>query len=262
MASDQSVGVRAGFWRRLLALLIDFIIISLPFQVAVAILFAATSGRIQQTFGLYYANCSMLQTLPGGLAPQPPAGWNFARECNVYLFGGQTAKTLRVGRATEEGATTKTVGRDYMLDRDGRPIDGLSADWIVIIAFVGYLLAMETRVGTSLGDRAMRIRVVDATVPTTPGVPLRKIVTRYLAVLVGFLPMWAVALAYLGGYGADLEEIPASFFTWLWITGAAAFGWIVFLSVQIIRKRDPLYDRIAGTAVVRIPMTDPARVAA
>jgi hypothetical protein len=148
-----------------------------------------------------------------------------------------------------------------MLDRDGRPIDGLSADWIVAIAFVAYLLAMETRVGTSLGDRAMRIRVLDATAPTTPSVPLRKIVTRYLAVLVGFLPMWAVVLAYLGGYWADLEEIPASFFTWLWITGAAAFGWIIFLNVQIIRKRDPLYDRIAGTAVVRITMTDPARVA-
>jgi hypothetical protein len=32
---------------------------------------------------------------------------------------------------------------------------------------------------------------------------------------------------------------------------AVLFGWIIFLSAQMARKRDPLYDRIAGTAVVR-----------
>jgi uncharacterized RDD family membrane protein YckC len=233
--------------------LIDGIIISLPFQVAVAILFAVTSGRIQQVSGFTYTNCSVRQTVPDGLAPPPPAGSNFARECNVYFFGAQTARTLQVGRVTKEGAITKTVSRGYMLDRQGRPIDGVSADWIVMMAFIAYLLAMETRTGATLGDRAMRIRVIDAAVPAAPSVPVRKIVTRYLAVSVGFLPMLAVALAYFGPYGPDFEEIAASnIFTWLWITGAAAFGWVIFLTVQIIRKRDPLYDRIAGTAVVRV----------
>jgi uncharacterized RDD family membrane protein YckC len=266
MTSDQPVGVRAGFWRRWLALWIDGIIISLPFQVVVAILFAATSGRIQQVGGLTYTNCSIRQTVPDGLAPPPPAGSNFARECNVYFFGAQTARTLEVGRVTKEGAVTETVSRHYMLDRHGRmldrhgrPIDDVSADWIVMMAFIAYLFAMEARTGASLGDRAMRIRVVDAAVPAAPSVPLRKIVTRYLAASVGFLPMLAVALAYLSLaylYGADLEEIPASnIFTWLGITGAAAFGWVIFLTVQIIRKRDPLYDRIAGTAVVRVAMS-------
>src|SRR5215831_12379880 len=225
MTSDQPVGVRAGFWRRSLALLIDGIIISLPFQVVVAILFAATSGRIQQEVGLAYTNCSIRQTVPDGLAPPPPAGSNFARECNVYFFGAQTARTLEVGRVTKEGAITKTVSRYYMLDRHGRPIDGVSADGIAMMAFIAYLLATEARTGATLGDRAMRIRVVDAAVPAAPSVPLRKIVTRYLVASVGFLPMLAVALANL--YGADFEEIAASnIFTWLGITGAAAFGWV------------------------------------
>jgi hypothetical protein len=56
MASDQPAEVRAGFWRRWLALLIDGIIISLPFQLMVAILFAATSGRIQQFGGITYVS--------------------------------------------------------------------------------------------------------------------------------------------------------------------------------------------------------------
>jgi len=202
MTSDQPVGVRAGFWRRWLALWIDGIIISLPFQVVVAILFAATSGRIQQgvdgiSAGMGLTYCSKRQAVPDGLAPPPPAGSNFARECNVYFFGAQTARTLQVGRDTKEGAITKTVSRYYMLDRHGRPIDGVSADGIVTMAFIAYLFAMEARTGASLGDRAMRIRVVDAAVPAAPSVPLRKIVTRYLAASVGFLPMLAVALAYL-----------------------------------------------------------------
>jgi uncharacterized RDD family membrane protein YckC len=196
--------------------------------------------------------------VPDGLAPPPPAGSNFARECNVYFFGAQTARTLEVGRVTKEGASTKTVSRYYMLDRHGRPIDGVSADGIVMMAFIAYLLATEARTGATLGDRAMRIRVVDAAVPAAPSVPLRKIVTRYLVASVGFLPMLAVvlAVALANLYGADFEEIAASnIFTWLGITGAAAFGWVIFLTVQIIRKRDPLYDRIAGTAVVRVAMS-------
>src|SRR5262249_25574786 len=223
MTSDQPVGVRAGFWRRSLALLIDGIIISLPFQVVVAILFAATSGRIQQEVGLTYTNCSIRQTVPDGLAPPPPAGSNFARECNVYFFGAQTARTLEVGRVPKEGAITRAVRRYYMLDRHGRPIDGVSADGIVMMVFIAYLLATEARTGATLGDRAMRIRVVDAAVPAAPSVPLRKIVTRYLAASVGFLPMLAVALAYFWPNGpAFVENSPSKIFTWLCFTRAVA----------------------------------------
>jgi uncharacterized RDD family membrane protein YckC len=160
MTADQPIGLRAGFWRRWLALLIDAVIISLPFQLIVAILFVATSGRIQQSGGVTFANCSVLQTVPDGLAPPPPSGSNFARECNIYFFGAQTARTLQVGRTTREGGSTNTVWRGYMLDRDGRPIDGVSIDWVVMVVFIAYLFAMETRTGATLGSRAMRIRVV------------------------------------------------------------------------------------------------------
>jgi uncharacterized RDD family membrane protein YckC len=252
MASDQPAEVRAGFWRRWLALLIDGIIISLPFQLMVAILFAATSGRIQQFGGITYVNCSMLGTVPDGLAPPPPAGSNFARECNVYFFGAETGRSLQVGRVTREGGSTNTVSRVYMLDSDGHPINGVSIDWVVMVVFIAYLLAMETRTGATVGNRITRIRVVDVAVPSEPSVPLRKIVTRYLVMSVGIVPMFAVALAYFGLYGTDLEATAASnIFTWLRVTAVLTFVWIIFLCVPIVRKRDPLYDRMAGTAVVR-----------
>jgi uncharacterized RDD family membrane protein YckC len=122
-----------------------------------------------------------------------------------------------------------------------------------MIAFVVYLLALGTRTGVTLGDKATRIRLVDTSVPDTIGVPFRKVVTRYLAMLIGFVPMLVVVFAFLGLYGPRPEEaFNSQLWTWLWATGAIGMIWIIFLCVQVIRKRDPLYDKIAGTAVVRV----------
>jgi RDD family len=259
MSSDQSVrpiGPRAGFWRRLLAWIIDIAVVSVPFQIIAAILFATTAGWIQQSAGITFATCVQSREIPDGLSPPPPAGFNFARECRVFFFGAETARTLQVARITKEGRITKTVWRGYMLDRDGHPIDGVSIDWLVVAVLIAYLFALETRTGATLGDRWMRVRVIDGLAPDACGVPLRKIIIRYLAMLIGFAPMIAVWLVYAVRYGLDIEAIieaiaETDFFTWFIPAGLLAFGWLVFVSVQIAMKRDPLYDSIAGTAVVR-----------
>ncbi len=291
LASDHTVGVRAGFWRRGLAMLIDGIIVSVPLQLMVAVLFVATSGRVQLYGDVAYTICAKLETVPERLAPPPPAGSNFARECNVYFLGAQTARILQVGRA-KEGADTTAVSQDYMLGRDGRPIDGMPVDWIAILALIVYLVVMETRAGATLGKRVMGMRVIDVAAPARPSVPLRKIALRYLVLLT---PILAGLLAFLGLQGS-LDELPAlvlrlsrggSFiieaesggFEWHPIFGAYLFelpgnalrdgarslgesrwlldlaalllnGWPILLIVQIVTRRDPPYDEIAGTAVV------------
>jgi uncharacterized RDD family membrane protein YckC len=143
------------------------------------------------------------------------------------------------------------VSQIYTLDQDGHPVDGVSVGWwIMMLALIAYLVAMETRTGTTLGSRAMRIRVIDAATRAGPNVPLRKIVSRYLVLLIGVLP-------FLAGiyFGSVIKELAGSSFTS--VAMAVLFGWIIFLSAQMARKRDPLYDRIAGTAVVRAS-TEPA----
>ena len=66
--------------------------------------------------------------------------------------------------------------------------------------------------------------------------------------------MLAVVLVYFARY--DLEALAESdFFIWLTLSGIVAFGWLVFICAQIAMKRDPLYDRIAGTAVIIRPRT-------
>jgi hypothetical protein len=128
IASDLPGSVRAGVWRRMLALSIDSLIVSVLFQLIVAVLFVATSGRIQMYGDVAYTSCSKLETMPEGLAPPPLAGANFARECNVYFLGAQTARILQVGHATNEGKATEAASQNYMLDQDGHPIDGLDRD--------------------------------------------------------------------------------------------------------------------------------------
>jgi hypothetical protein len=241
---DPVIGPRAGFWRRALAVMIDCIIVGLPFQVIAAILFAATSGWIQMSVGgVTYTSCVVVQQIPDTLTPPPPAGANIAHECRVFFFGVETARILKLDRTTTKGAITKTIYlRTYMLDREGHPINGVSIDWFVMAVLVAYVVARETRTGATLGDRAARIRVVDVAAADASGVPFRKIIVRYLVLYIGFAPAYAIQLFF-----GDMNATAVIVLTW-----TLGFGWIIVNVVLIIGPFDPLYDRIARTAVVRV----------
>jgi uncharacterized RDD family membrane protein YckC len=257
MASDQPLGVRAGFWRRWFACLIDLITIWVPFQLIVPVLFVVTSGHIQMTSPLNKTVCSAIETVPDGLVPPPPAGLNLARECNAYFFGAQTARVLQVGPATKEGTTTNIDWLTYGLDRDGRPIISGVGEWIMILALIAYLVATETRTGATLGKYAMGIRVIDAAAPAGPTVPLRKIALRYLVMLIGFV--W---IFFAPSYSRFDESVSSRLYDFVFSAGVLVLlAWITFVNVQIARKRDPLYDRMAGTAVVRAANSTTARMA-
>ncbi len=95
--------------------------------------------------------------------------------------------------------------------------------------------------------------MIDTADTAARGVPVHKAIFRYLAMLIGFVPMLAALFSrYLvAGDSAD-AMFTDSFFRW--IAAAAVFGtlWSIVQIVQIVRKKDPPYDRLAGTAVVRV----------
>jgi len=62
---------RAGFWRRLWSIIIDSIIVMLPFQMLAAVLFATTAGMIQMNSG-FFSNCVAGKTIPQGLNQRRP----------------------------------------------------------------------------------------------------------------------------------------------------------------------------------------------
>jgi len=242
---------RAGFWRRWLATLIDAIIVTLPFQILASILFALTAGTVQMESGFFSA-CAPAGTIPQALDPPPPHDSNFARVCHTSFFGATTGATLTVGRTTKEGVTTTTVSQTYMLDKDGGPINGTSIDGIVGLAFLAYLVVMVWRTGRSLGARVTKVRIVDTENPGASGVPLRKAIIRYLAMAIGAVPAFAILIYRYAIYGGSADAVfTADFFQWF--IYAAAFGalWVIVLILQIAMKKDPVYDRLAGTAVLR-----------
>jgi uncharacterized RDD family membrane protein YckC len=187
--------------------------------------------------GVHYTSCVVVQQVPDALTPPPPARANVARECRVLFFGAETARTLTVGRVTKNGGIVTAVWRSYMLDREGHPINGVSIDLFVMAVFIAYVIAMETRTGATLGGRATRIRVLNAAATDASGVA----------------PMLAIVLFFYVFYGdMDVDAFAASgFFTWFILAAILGFRWVLVNIVLIVGPRDPLYDRIAGTAVVR-----------
>jgi hypothetical protein len=266
MTSDQSVGVRAGFWRRFFAIFIDVIIVLLPFQVLVAVLFTATSGQVQMLGGIASEGCTKLTTLAwyGRLVPPPPAGSNVAQDCGKYFFGAQTARYLVVARVTGSSTTGSgvsvgtVVSRTYLLDRDGHRVEGMTADWMVMLTLIVYWFLMEGLTGATLGQRVVRTRVVDVLAPQARRVPLSKIFIRYLMMAAGGAPVLAVCLLYAAWYGLDFVAMAqGDFFLWFAVAGTLTFAWMVYVFIYVGSKADPIYDRVAGTAVVRATLSHP-----
>ena len=249
---------RAGFWRRWAATLIDAVVVMFPFQFLAAILFATTAGTVQMNSG-FFSVCAPATTVPQSLNPPPPHDSNFARVCRVSFFGAPTGAVLTVGRFTREGNTTTTVTQGYMLDVDGKPIQGTSIDGIVWLSLLAYLIFMIWKSGRTLGARVVGVKVIDTAEPDAAEVPIRKAIIRYLAMAIGFVPGFVVLLYRYAVTGGSADAMFTSdFFWWLICAGSLAALWTVVLIFQIAAKKDPVYDRLARTAVVRIRPAEPA----
>lgn len=249
MTADQR---RAGYWRRLLSLTTDAIVVFLPFQILAAVLFALTAGSIQFADGLTFTACKEATQLPTNLSPAPPANANSASECRIFFFGAETARRLTVRRMTKEGNTTYIVAQQYMLDKNSNQVNGYSLEWIAILTLIGYLILAKSLKGKTLGDRATKIAVVNTGDNFGSPVPLKKLVVRYLILAAPIAPVVLVQGYFLGTSGNSANQLATSgFLTWFLIAAAPAFVLYFICVVQIARKRDPLYDRIAKTAVIR-----------
>ena len=249
----SEINVRAGFWRRWFSTLLDIVLVWLPFQMLVAVLFASTSGHVQISSGLVFKTCAPVQHLPADLAPPPPEGSNFARECRFSLFGAETARRLLVGRVVKEGGVTKSFSQSYSLDRDGGLVDPVSLDWPVAAIFLVYLVALKSRSGQSLGDRALRIALLDTSPGAGLAVPARKILMRYLAMATGLIPVILTTAYGIARYGSLAKAAAADEALILTVgEGLLVLIWAVVNIVLIVTRRDPIYDRLAGTTVERI----------
>lgn len=243
---------RVGFWRRLATLFIDCFVVILPFQAVAAILFAVTAGTVQMYNGFTTSHCEGATSIPQSLSPAPPHDANVMQVCRISVFGATTGVLLTVGRVTKDGAVTTSVYQSYMLDANGDPVDGIAIDWIAGLALLVYLVWMISKTGKTVGDRLLGVKVLDTARPEQSGVAVHRVVARYLAMGIGLVP-GLVLLVYLRltSDGSADAMFAGNFLQWL-VGALLIYGlWCLLLIVQIARKKDPAYDRLAGTMVVR-----------
>ena len=251
---QASVWLRAGFWRRLWAFVVDLLLICVPLQIVVAALYPVTNGKIQMSSGISFNLCNSnvsLANLPAVVNP-PSMHANAAAICRSSFFGLETARWLTVSRVTQEGAVTKTFSIYYRLDRDNKVAQVYAVDWVAFVGIFIYLVSLERRLGTTLGKRLLGLRVIALREADRTGIPFGAAVLRNIFLWIGCYPLLIVLLgAYVLGLWNVEGFMSGGIFSWFMGSGLVGFAIYMWIVVEVARKRDPIYDLIARTAVVR-----------
>ena len=234
---------RAGFWLRVGASLLDAAIILLPLQLLVVVLFAQTDGKIQGSFGLAFTICADLNSVPDEF-PHTLERIDTAQDCQVTLFGLPMSRKLVLTQVDQADGRKTNQTEDLRLNADGFYVEKLwlYADLPALAIFLLYLVAYECRIGQTVGKYALDIKVVDRTAPDSLGIPLRKAILRHALL---FAPIFAFLLLQLG-----VTTLGAAVFVGL-ISLAFAAVWLISVTISLVGKTDPIYDRLAGTIVVK-----------
>jgi hypothetical protein len=241
---------RGGFWRRVAALLIDVIAISVLLQLIALALFPLTDGHVQFAGGISFgSHCNRLDAVPEGISIPADFGANSITDCENRLFGLRSSRTLSVARITGDGAVTRAVRVGYMLDAQGKPLRGLPLD-IFTLPLLLVLRLMLDRGAGSPGRRICRLRLADARLghcpPADPAVN-----RRYAALALPLLPGWLWS-SYASLFpGPELIGNTVLLLCWIG-TGIPALVAVLEAAVAMIRRRDAWYDRFARTAVLRL----------
>jgi hypothetical protein len=147
----------------------------------------------------------------------------------------------------------KVVAQTYLAGPNGTTVKGVDLSWVAPVLFLAYLIVFQSRSGQTLGLRLMGSRLLMPSNPNVAKVPLLRIITRYAVMLGGFFPAALVAF-YLSSAARNAPNdapLPFAGIAPL-IVVILGLGWPLWNIVLIARKQDPIFDRVAGTAVVHL----------
>jgi RDD family len=172
---------------------------------------------------------------------------------------------VTVGKAWTDNHGSNSVFRSYGLGTDGRPRSVVSVNWLGWLLFFLYLVLPQSRYGATAGMVLLSIQVMNVASPSSVGIPPVKAAIRVLLFCVGLIPVsayliWQVlTLQAISNKSREMagatSSMPILLTTALLLSGA----FYVWVLIDIVRRRDPVYDRIAKTAVVLRALSAPAR---
>ena len=239
---DNAECERGGFWRRLLALLIDAVAIAFILQLAAFAAFPLSHGRVQYLGGIVALTCDKLDKVPEGISVPDDFGPTSISDCRRGLFGLISGRTLVVTRTNQVGAITTMRQIIRTLDADGNPVDVVAVDFLFVPLLLALRFAFDLGRG-SPGRRICRLRLATASGAEHPSAA--RLGYRHL---VQFAPLLIATVCGLG-IGAFPEG------SRLWIRIAImlpTFALAIEAIIAICRRKEACYDRFAGTRVLRL----------
>ncbi len=135
--------------------------------------------------------------------------------------------------------------------------------WLMLAAnalIFAYCVILETWIGATIGKLLVGIRTVDVSGPERRGIPLSKALLREFMKIAGFLPglafvMWGLSIASNVGDPASLQEMVGPMSALLaplhFAVQILPLVWIAWIGISLVNNNRPIYDRMAGTTVVR-----------
>ena len=231
---------RAGFWRRLGALFVDFIVLTAVIQIAAFVLYPLTDGRVQADGLIRMVNCQSLAAPPAGVTVPDEFTSGPLKDCRIGLLGLEYGHYLEVEAQSNDDPWTK------LLDRSGNAATVLSLDLLMLPLLMLWRAFADGRSAQTLGRRVAGLKVV-AGEDGAPGFG-----TALLRQLILWWPgLLGLPFDVRSPLSGGLELLGAGFTVNITeILVLTMLVWFLVAIVMIARRLDPLHDRWAGTKVV------------
>lgn len=250
--NSAAPSLRARFWRRVFALVIDACAVGAVIAAIGIPLFSLTDGRIRVSSMLVdYSTCSTA-AVPEGLDLLVDFKVTHVRRCTRSFFGIVHDRTLTVSQVTRSGSVTYTRSITFSADADWRPTQAFYLDYLSIFILVIYRIVLEWRFGATLGKDTLYMRVQ----PVGGGAMTAAAAVK--RTLMCFIPVYPFMLAAVPLMALSPTNIvaPLNYFYVFLFVGVAltvVFGLNFILAVR--RANLPWHDRWAGTEVIRTKFT-------
>ncbi|MDE2487639.1 MAG: RDD family protein [Alphaproteobacteria bacterium] len=247
MPTDEAA--RAGqelFWLRVTAAAIDVVALAIIAQAAAVALYAASGGMLRSTTFARAAHCQPMSRLSPALMKgvAVPAGARpvAAQMCVISSLGLETGRYVLVALQSQNGEVVRSLAFTRPVDRKGAPVTPVILDWVWPLAFIAAMSLGEALTGATIGKRLVGLTVTDGS-SRRPG--LARTLGRNLVIWGG------AALVLIAPLAAALMKLPVS--QPLYWGAVVLFGLLVLAPIAMLIQQParPLYDRWAGTAVVR-----------
>lgn len=264
------------FWRRVVAYLIDVIII----EIALVILFFALSMVTPWNLSIpFFQNRQCSPTASGPLVEKVEAQWSLkpgetrANElCHISWLGSQGYDLFISSVSSHDGAMTYTRSFSAAVDKSGNPVDPGTAVNTLMSVVVLLIMPLALAYGSANGRRMPGKRLLSLHVATVDGGPpgfsteLKRELLKFLPIIIlalfniiGFLAVKSVQpdfdqlIQQMIQQARDGNIVTAGGLTVSVVLPAIVLilGLIWWLYPLIVWRGQTLYDRFSGCKVIK-----------